>query len=59
MTFAAVPVLQDKPAAENLVATLGVRQALLAGRSEKLLLSGGRWEAFPGIALRGQVARGL
>jgi len=56
---AAVPVLQDKPAAENLVATLGVRQAWLAGRSETLWLAGGRWEAFPGIALRGQVARGV
>lgn len=56
---AAVPVLQDKPAAENLVATLGVRQAWLAGRSETLWQAGGRWEAFPGIALRGQVARGV
>lgn len=56
---AAVPLLQDKPAAENLVATLGVRQAWLAGRSETMWQAGGRWEAFPGIALRGQVARGL
>jgi TonB-dependent Receptor Plug Domain/TonB dependent receptor len=56
---AAVPLLQDKPAAENLVATLGVRQAWLAGRSETLWQAGGRWEAFPGIALRGQVARGV
>jgi hypothetical protein len=56
---AAVPVLQDKPAAENLVATMGVRQAWLAGRSETLWQAGGRWEAFPGIALRGQVARGV
>ena len=56
---AAVPVLQDKPAAENLVATVGVRQAWLAGRSETLWQAGGRWEAFPGIALRGQVARGV
>ncbi len=56
---AAVPLLQDKPAAENLVATLGVRQAWLAGKSETLWQAGGRWEAFPGIALRGQVARGV
>jgi hypothetical protein len=56
---AAVPIVQDKPAAENLVATLGVRQAWLAGRSETLWQVGGRWEAFPGIALRGQVARGV
>ena len=56
---AAVPILQDRPAAENLVATLGVRQAWLAGRSETLWQAGGRWEAFPGIALRGQVARGI
>ena len=56
---AAVPVLQDKPAAENLVATLGVRQAWLAGKSETLWQAGGRWEAFPGIAVRGQVARGV
>jgi hypothetical protein len=56
---AAVPIIQDKPAAENLVATLGVRQAWLAGRSETLWQAGGRWEAFPGIALRGQVARGV
>lgn len=61
----AVPILQDRPAAENLVATLGVRQAWLAGtakvsgRSETLWQAGGRWEAFPGIALRGQVARGI
>ena len=56
---AAVPIVQDKPAAENLVATVGVRQAWLAGRSETLWQVGGRWEAFPGIALRGQVARGV
>lgn len=56
---AAVPLLQDKPAAENLVATLGVRQAWLAGKSETLWQVGGRWEAFPGISLRGQVARGV
>ncbi|OYW15855.1 MAG: hypothetical protein B7Z50_00005, partial [Sphingomonadales bacterium 12-62-5] len=56
---AAVPLLQDKPVAENLVATLGVRQAWLAGRSETLWQVGGRWEAFPGIVLRGQVARGV
>ncbi|WP_409049637.1 hypothetical protein, partial [Sandarakinorhabdus sp.] len=56
---AALPLLQDKPAAENLVGTLGVRQAWLAGRSQTLWQVGGRWEAFPGIALRGQVARGV
>jgi hypothetical protein len=56
---AAVPIVQDKPAAENLVATVGVRQAWLAGKSETLWQAGGRWEAFPGIALRGQVARGV
>ena len=56
---AAVPIVQDKPAAENLVATVGVRQAWLAGKSETLWQTGGRWEAFPGIALRGQVARGV
>lgn len=56
---AAVPLLQDKPAAENLVATLGVRLAWLAGKSETLWQAGGRWEAFPGIAVRGQVARGI
>lgn len=56
---AAVPILQDRPAAENLVATLGVRQAWLAGRSETLWQAGARWEMFPGIALRGQVARGV
>jgi hypothetical protein len=56
---AAVPIVQDKPAAENLVATLGVRQSWLAGKSETLWQAGGRWEAFPGIALRGQVARGV
>jgi hypothetical protein len=56
---AAVPIVQDKPAAENLLATLGVRQAWLAGKSETLWQAGGRWEAFPGIALRAQVARGV
>ena len=56
---AAVPILQDKPAVENLVATLGVRQAWLAGKSETLWQAGARWEAFPGIALRGQLARGV
>lgn len=56
---AVVPVVQDKPAAENLVATVGVRQAWLAGRSATLWQVGTRWEAFPGIALRGQVARGI
>ncbi|WP_353217891.1 hypothetical protein [Sandarakinorhabdus sp.] len=62
---AAVPLLQDRPAAENLVATLGVRQAWLGGlaghggRAETLWQAGGRWEPFPGIALRGQVARGI
>ena len=62
---AAVPVVQDKPAAENLVATVGVRQVWLAGsagltgRSETLWQAGARWEAFPGIALRGQIGRGI
>jgi hypothetical protein len=56
---AAVPLLQDRPAAENLVATVGLRQAWLAGRSELLWQAGGRWEFFPGIALRGQMARGV
>ncbi|MEN9931492.1 MAG: hypothetical protein RIS17_65 [Pseudomonadota bacterium] len=56
---AAVPLVQDRPAAENLIATLGVRQAWLAGRSETLWQAGGRWEAFPGIVLRGQAGRGI
>lgn len=56
---AAVPLVQDRPAAENLVATVGVRQAWLAGRSETLWQAGGRWEAFPGIVVRGQAGRGI
>lgn len=56
---AAVPLVQDRPAAENLVATAGVRQLWAAGRAATLWQLGGRWEAFPGIALRGQVARGI
>jgi hypothetical protein len=55
----AVPLVQDRPAAENLIATAGVRQLWAAGRTAILWQLGGRWEAFPGIALRGQVARGI
>jgi hypothetical protein len=56
---ALVPVLQDRPGAENLLLDLGWRQAWIAGRSEALWHVGGRWEFFPGLALRGQVARGV
>lgn len=56
---AVVPLVQDRPGAENLVATAGVRQLWAAGRAETLWQAGGRWEAFPGIALRGQLARGI
>jgi hypothetical protein len=56
---ATLPLLQDRPAAENLVMELGLRQAWLAGRSEPLWSAAARWEFFPGLALRGQVARGI
>lgn len=56
---ATLPLLQDRPAAENLVMELGLRQAWLAGKSEPLYSAALRWEFFPGLALRGQVARGL
>jgi hypothetical protein len=56
---ARVPLLQDRAAAENLTVELGWRQAWIAGRSEPLWKAGARWEFFPGLALRGQVARGI
>jgi hypothetical protein len=56
---ATLPVLQDRPAAENLVVEVGLRQSWLAGRSEPLWSAAARWEFFPGLALRGQVARGI
>lgn len=56
---AIVPLLQDRPAAENLVMELGWRQAWISGRSEPLWKARARWEFFPGLALRGQVARGI
>ena len=56
---ATLPLLQDRPAAENLVMELGWRQSWLAGRSEPLWSAAARWEFFPGLALRGQVARGI
>lgn len=56
---AAIPLLQDRPAAENLVATLGLRHSWLGARAEPLWQAGLRWEFFPGIALRGQAARGI
>lgn len=54
-----LPLLQDRPAAENLSLELGWRQAWIAGRSEPLWKARARWEFFPGLALRGQVARGV
>jgi hypothetical protein len=57
--LAVVPVIQDRPAAENLTAVLGVRQAWISGRRETMWQAGGRWEFFPGITLRGQVARSV
>ena len=54
-----IPLLQDRPAAENLALELGWRQAWIAGRSEPLWKARARWEFFPGLALRGQVARGI
>lgn len=54
-----VPLVQDRPAVESLVVELGWRQAWIAGRSEPLWKVRGRWEFFPGLALRGQVARGI
>jgi len=54
-----VPLLQDRPAAENLALELGWRQAWIAGRSEPLWKARARWEFFPGLAVRGQVARGI
>ncbi|WP_205599671.1 hypothetical protein, partial [Sandarakinorhabdus rubra] len=56
---ARVPLLQDRPAVESLELDLGLRQSWLAGRSEQLWHVAGRWEFFPGLALRGQVARGI
>ncbi|MEI6487132.1 MAG: TonB-dependent receptor plug domain-containing protein [Sphingomonadales bacterium] len=56
---AAIPLLQDRPAAEDLQATLSLRQSWIAGRAEPLWQAGLRWEVFPGIALRGQAARSL
>ncbi len=54
-----VPLLQDRPAAENLGVELGWRQAWIGGRSEPLWKARARWEFFPGLALRGQMARGI
>ncbi|WP_353200609.1 hypothetical protein [Sandarakinorhabdus sp.] len=54
-----VPLLQDRPAAENLALELGWRQAWIAGRSEPLWKARARWEFFPGLAIRAQVARGI
>lgn len=54
-----VPLLQDRPVAENLGVELGWRQAWIAGRSEPLWKARARWEFFPGLSLRGQVARGV
>jgi hypothetical protein len=55
----AVPLLQDRPGAEDLRLELGWRQAWLAGRSEPLWSARARWEFFPGLALRGGVSRGI
>lgn len=54
-----LPLLQDRPAAEDLALQLGWRQAWIAGRSEPLWSAGARWEFFPGLTLRGQVARSV
>lgn len=54
-----VPLLQDRPAAEDLGVELGWRQAWIAGRSVPLWNVGARWEFFPGLALRGRAARGI
>ncbi len=54
-----LPLLQDRPAAEDLGLELGWRQAWIAGRSEALWNVRARWEFFPGVALRGQLARGI
>lgn len=54
-----MPLLQDRPAAEDLGLELGWRQAWIAGRSEPLWKVRARWEFFPGVALRGQLARGI
>lgn len=54
-----LPLLQNRPAAEDLGLELGWRQAWIGGRSEPLWSARARWEFFPGLALRGQVARGV
>lgn len=54
-----LPLLQGRPAAEDLVAELGWRNAWIAGRSETLWKARVRWEFFPGLALRGGLARGI
>jgi hypothetical protein len=54
-----VPLLQDRGGAEDLRAELGWRQAWVAGRSQPLWNARLRWEFFPGLALRGGVARGI
>lgn len=54
-----VPLIQDRPAAEELRLELAWRQAWIAGRSELLWSARGRWEFFPGVALRGGIARGI